>query len=221
MEEQKPNLIVLKISQDQLPTIKMVTEAGIIGKIGLNSQGVGVCLNAIRAKGMNSARLPVHLGLRMALESSSMQEAAEKLQGIGMASSAHILIADASEAVGLEFTSRTFASLSMDSENRIIHSNHLLAGHDGAYEPPWLPDSPLRVEQMRNITGTFQGAPSWQRFSAFFEDKTNYPTAICRAQEGSSHSATLFNIVMELCEHRAVVKLGMPSNVEETIVLDF
>ncbi|KAI7562004.1 hypothetical protein KC343_g8394, partial [Hortaea werneckii] len=41
MEEQKAHLIVLEIEQHGKPTIKMVTEAGLIGKIGLNSAGVG------------------------------------------------------------------------------------------------------------------------------------------------------------------------------------
>ena len=70
MLEQKPNLILLHITQTRKPTIKMVTEAGIIGKIGLNSAGVGVCLNAVQAYGMDPTRMPVHLGLRSVLESS-------------------------------------------------------------------------------------------------------------------------------------------------------
>lgn len=41
MEAQKKNPIVLTITQAEKPTIKMVTEAGLIGKIGLNSAGVG------------------------------------------------------------------------------------------------------------------------------------------------------------------------------------
>ncbi|KIV57392.1 hypothetical protein AM501_29635 [Aneurinibacillus migulanus] len=41
----KPGMIVLEINQAPRPTILMVTEAGIVGKIGMNSEGVGVCLN--------------------------------------------------------------------------------------------------------------------------------------------------------------------------------
>lgn len=35
MEQQKENLIILTIEQAEKPTIKMVTEAGLIGKIGM------------------------------------------------------------------------------------------------------------------------------------------------------------------------------------------
>jgi isopenicillin-N N-acyltransferase-like protein len=39
----------------------MVTEADVIGKIGINSAGVGVCLNAIRACGVDRTKLPIDL----------------------------------------------------------------------------------------------------------------------------------------------------------------
>lgn len=103
MEEQKENLVILTIDQPDKPTIKMVTEAGILGKIGLNSAGVGVLLNAIRAKGMDSSRLPCHLGLRMVLESWSRDEAVARLEKYGIASACHMLIADPSGGVGVEW----------------------------------------------------------------------------------------------------------------------
>jgi len=223
MEEQKQNLIVLTIIQEDLPTIKMITEAGIMGKIGLNSSGVGVCFNAIKAKGLDASRMPVHLGLRTVLESNSAKKAVAKLESVGMASSAHMLIGDASNATGLEFTSIGFAKLPMDERNRVIHSNHLLAEHPGVIEPDWLKDSPIRVEQMMALTEktAASGTPSWKEFSELFEDQTNFPAGICRAQEGVSGSATLFNIVMELKEKRAVIKMGRPCQVEETVELSF
>jgi isopenicillin-N N-acyltransferase-like protein len=223
MEEQKPNIIVLAIYQDSLPTIKMVTEAGILGKIGLNSAGVGVCLNAIRAKGLDASRMPVHLGLRTVLESSSAKEAIKKLETAGMAAAAHMLIADESgNATGLEFTSSTFAKLSKNDLGVIVHSNHLLVKHEGMNEPFWVEDSPKRFERMTALTEKFDGkSPSWDEFSDFFEDETGYPGAICRAQVGVSKSATLFNIVMDLKARKAVVKLGRPIAVEEVIEFQF
>ena len=222
MEEQKPSIIILSINQDNFPTIKMVTEAGILGKIGLNSAGVGVCLNAIRTKGLDASRMPVHLGLRQVLESSSAKEAVNELEAAGMAASAHMLIGDASgEAVGLEFTKSTFAKLKKNDMRVIVHSNHLLVEHDGLKEPLWSKDSPERFARMTALTRTIDKSPTWNQFSALFEDESGYPGAICRAQEGVSTSATLFNIVMDLKAKKAVVKLGRPTSVEETLELHF
>ena len=47
MNAQKENMLLLVIEKPDL-TIKMVTEGGIVGKIGLNSAGVGVLLNAVK-----------------------------------------------------------------------------------------------------------------------------------------------------------------------------
>ena len=223
MEEQKPNIVILSIKQDSFPTIKIVTEAGILGKIGLNSAGVGVCLNAIRTTGLDVSRMPVHLGLRAVLESSSAKEAVEKLRLAGMAASAHMLIGDGSgDAVGLEFTKSTFAELMKNNLGVIVHSNHLLAEHDGLRKQVWSEDSPARFERMTVLTQKFDGkAPSWNEFSALFEDESGFPVAICRAQEGVSTTATLFNIVMDLKAKKAVVKIGRPTLADEIIDLHF
>lgn len=222
MTEQKENLVALEIKQQGLPTIKMVTEAGMVGKIGLNSSGVGVCFNAIRAIGLDSSRLPVHLGLRMALESSSAAKAAENLEKTGMASSAHMLVADSLGSVGLEFTSTTFARLEMDPHRRVVHSNHMLLHHEALREPPWMLDSPARVGRMKTLTVNLDARsvePSWAEFSHLFEDEDGFPSSICRKQRSEVESETLFNIVMDLVEKKAVVRLGRPCQVEQ--VLDF
>ena len=39
MEEQKENLVLVHITQHDRPSIKYLAEAGLIGKIGLNSKG--------------------------------------------------------------------------------------------------------------------------------------------------------------------------------------
>jgi isopenicillin-N N-acyltransferase like protein len=222
MESQKQNLIITKITQEGKPTIIQVTEAGIIGKIGFNSNGVGTCLNAIRILGTDEERLPVHLGLRMVLESESTVDAIERLESFGMASSAHILIADPSTAVGLEFSTKTFAKILPDAQHRVMHSNHMLLDHPGVIDTAWLKDSPVRVQRIGELSNklvTSGNEPTLEEFSKLFEDESNYPAGICRAQDGISDVATLFNIVMDLKSKTAVVRKGRPSKPEQTINL--
>lgn len=209
MEDQISNLVQLTIHQDGLPSIHMITEAGIIGKRGFNSHGVGVCFNAIRVKGLNKNGLPSHLGLRLALESTSAEAAANSLEKTGMASSAYILVGDATTAIGLEFTSTTFARLPLNERGFIAHSNHLILHHPNVYEPKWLEDSPHRTETMgRNVLQTKEMLR--EAFCGLFEDETNYPCSISRAAEGASDIATLFNITMDLKTKSALVKEGRP-----------
>jgi isopenicillin-N N-acyltransferase-like protein len=222
MTAQKENLIITKIEQAGKPTIQQITEAGIIGKIGFNSAGVGTLLNAIKVAGMDPTRLPVHFGLRMALESNSAMEAVEKLESYGMASSAHILIADPDTAIGLEFTKATFARCLPDSLSRVVHSNHLLLEHPGQTDTVWLKDSLDRVKTMADISekiGKKNAEPKWEEVSRLFEDEQNYPASICREQRPETGSATLFNILMDLKSKTAVIRMGRPVNVEETVTL--
>ncbi|KAF1995489.1 peptidase C45 acyl-coenzyme A:6-aminopenicillanic acid acyl-transferas-like protein [Amniculicola lignicola CBS 123094] len=220
MTAQKPNLIITKIHQEGRPTIAQVTEAGIIGKIGFNSSGVGTLLNAIRVQGMDPAQMPVHFGLRLALESSSAQEAVQRLESYGMASSAHILVADENDAVGLEFTKSTFARCLPDARGRVVHTNHFLLPHKGEIDTIWLKDSLTRVKTMMENSGKLGAEPSWGEMSKLFEDEHNLPTAICRFEDEVSGSATLFSILMDLKAKKGVVRMGRPTEAEETINLE-
>lgn len=226
--KQAQNLILLTIipRDGELPAIKMVTEAGLIGKIGLNSNGVGVCLNAIRAKGCDPSRMPVHLALRKILESSSVRAAIVALKEVGVASSAHFLIADSNSAVGLETTCATFSEIEMDSRGRVFHSNHLVAAHQEVKEPRWLPDSLFRLSRIETLadeleTTTGEGGINMEGFKGLFVDEENFPAAICRAEEGISDCATLFNIAMDLKAKTAVITVGRPSRSSETLNIDF
>jgi isopenicillin-N N-acyltransferase-like protein len=219
MTAQKQNLIITKTTQPTKPTILQVTEAGIIGKIGFNSAGVGTLLNAIKVHGVDASRMPVHFGLRMVLESSSAAEAVQKLTGYGMAASAHILIADPLETIGLEFTKSTFAQCRPDEKGRVVHANHLLLEHPGEFDTVWLKDSPARVETMTENSGKSGVEPSWEEVGRLFEDEKGLPCAICRKEAEESGSETLFNIVMDLKSRTGVVRIGRPTSVEDRVEL--
>lgn len=219
MTVQKENLIITKITQANKPTIVQVTEAGIIGKIGFNSVGVGAVFNAIKVHGVDPMRTPAHFGLRLVLESTSVTDAVSKLEEFGMASSAHILIADPHTSLGVEFTKSTFAHCLPDSTGRVVHTNHLLREHPGETDTVWLKDSLTRVSTIAGNAGRLSQEPTWEHVSKLFEDERHYPGAICRFETAKTGSATLFNIVMDLKSKKAIVKLGRPNQVEESIDL--
>ncbi|KAG8169299.1 hypothetical protein KVR01_000044 [Diaporthe batatas] len=239
---QSPNLIILHItpspspSPSPLPSIAMVTEAGIIGKIGLNSSGVGVCLNAIRARGLDTSRLPVHLALRTLLESRSLTEGKAALRKLGgVAGSAHILLADPTSAVGLEFAGgrEEIGEILPDAKGRVVHTNHLLLEHPGVDEPGWLPDSGERLLRMGLLTDSDQEREAlvnvagdgvkvdFQRVLELFKDEKGFPCSINRLQVKEGESQTLFSIIMDLGGKRALIKVGRPTKDGEEIYLGF
>jgi isopenicillin-N N-acyltransferase-like protein len=222
MAEQQTNLVQLTIAQPGKPVIKMITEAGLIGKIGLNSAGVGVCLNAIKAKGMDPGRIPCHLGLRMVLDSSSREEAVKRLEEHGVASSCHMLVADATGGVGLEWSSQDLRKIEMNASKQVFHTNHYLATHDeGVVDTVWLKDSLVRVKRVQELCKKLGDSPNHDEVADVFKDEKGLPTSICRNERNGSATGTLFNIVMDLNAKRATVILGRPVDPEEQFDLAF
>lgn len=223
-EEQQQNLINLSIGQEGKPAISMITEAGIIGKIGLNSRGVGVCLNAIRAQGVDFQKLPCHLALRTCLEKTSAEEAVVALQKAGVASACHILVADSESAIGLECSHIDIIKLRME-QGILTHTNHYIKEHNGVKDLLALKDSPTRFERIdqlvREQTKRLHDIEKLQLedIRALLKDEENFPTAICRSRTDDSSIATLFNIVMDLRYPRAEVVAGKPSSVPEILYL--
>ena len=217
--EQAENLIHLRIRHEPKPTIDMVTEAGIIGKIGLNSAGVGTCLNAITAKGLDFTRLPCHLALRACLESMSRDQAVGTLQKAGIASACHILVADATGGVGLECTHLDIVKLPMSKEGVVTHTNHLIGGHAQIYERCSMPDTFFRLDRINQLIHTCTKDPSYDDIQSLLEDEKNYPASINREQTKDSTVATLFSIVMDLETKYAKVMLGRPSKGKSASVL--
>ncbi|GAB1196182.1 Acyl-coenzyme A:6-aminopenicillanic-acid-acyltransferase 29 kDa subunit [Aspergillus pseudonomiae] len=218
----KENLIQLTIRQPGLPTIKMITEAGIIGKVGFNSAGVAVNYNALHLQGLRPSGLPSHLALRMALESTSPSQAYDRIveQG-GMAASAFIMVGNGQEAYGLEFSPISLRKQVLDAKGRLVHTNHCLLNHgENAKELDPLPDSWSRHQRMEHLLDGFDGTK--EAFSRLWEDEDNYPFSICRAyEEGKSRGSTLFNIMYDHTRREATVRFGRPKNPDETFVLRF
>lgn len=217
------NIVSMHISQKGKPRIHMMTEAGIIGKIGLNSSGVGVTLNAVKAKGVDFARLPCHLALRRALESDSCSEAAQVLEEVGVAAACHILIADPRGSVGLECTAFDVVRLGtrqQQGKEVITHTNHFIEPHRGASCPPELPDSPFRLERIDKLLVKETRKPDLETIGDMLKDEENFPGSICRAQSDKDGFATLFSIIMDLNNRKAQVKMGRPTESGGTLILE-
>ena len=223
-QQQAENLIRLKILPNKKttkPAIDMITEAGIIGKIGLNDAGVGTCLNAIRAHGVDFNKLPCHLALRACLESRSREEAARTLHRVGVASACHILVADSTSGVGLECSHKDIVDVPMHvkSPQVVTHTNHFVKAHPDIVEANNLPDSPFRLQRINELIASFEGEPGVEDVRGFLKDEENFPASINRGTKAEGTVATLFSIAMDLGERRARITVGRPTEGGEEVVL--
>ncbi|KAF5350934.1 hypothetical protein D9758_010478 [Tetrapyrgos nigripes] len=225
----KDNLVMMSIDQPGKPKIWMVTEAGIVGKIGFNSSSVGVCLNAIRARPTNSRKLPIHLALRVALESESAQAAIGSLESLGVASAQHVLIADTKGPLSLELSPVGNVILQPNAKGFIAHTNHFLE-NKFVDEPPWLANSPVRLMRVNDLTSKLisdkQLVNSKILRERIFSDMYNAPGSICCQEDPArpieTRPSTLFCIIMKFVQGQsptAEVVWGKPGSGEEGDVL--
>lgn len=197
--------------------IQIITEAGIIGKIGMNGKGVGCTLNAIKAKGVSFEKLPCHLALRTVMESESREAAVATLEKAGVASACHILIADMSGGTGLECSSEDVVRLEMNREGIVTHTNHYVLEHKPTVveSHDWLPDTGFRLRRIRELLNAAkEEQPSTEIVERLLRDEMEGDGAsICRtARKESGNLATLFSIVMDLGNRKARVIEGRPAN---------
>ena len=101
--ELEPLCVVLRIAPATAaagaappPPMLFMTEPGIVGKIGLNAAGVGVCLNMLQCGGRRVGGVPLHVLLRAALECRTAAEARAALARAERGTSSSITVADSS-----------------------------------------------------------------------------------------------------------------------------
>ncbi|KAL8277429.1 hypothetical protein RQP46_010151 [Phenoliferia psychrophenolica] len=207
------------------PAMKFVTEAGIIGKIGMNEHGVCVTLNAIRSTSLDRSLLPLHLFLRTLLEQPSLSSCLALISSLpGLASTCHILIADPTGAMGIEAAPQGFALLKPDATGCVTHTNHFLdevirdtSGAINLWE-----DSPARLRVVGERIEGMKGVVSDEGIRDVLSDRSIGTKGICRHDSvNEKGSDTLFCITMNCTAKRGEVKCGRPDEDGAVIKLEF
>lgn len=203
---------------DGLETLAF-TEAGIFGgKIGLNSAGVGLCINGLTTTDDDWSRpvRPVHVRCYEILRSRDFDEAVAVVTGEARACSTNFLVAQApNRAVDLEAAPNGVRAL--ECENAcLVHANHFLEPDAlGVTEPPneRRPHSYQRQARMRELLESKRPL-SVTDIQEFLRDKQGYPDSICRhanpADPPEEHYVTVTGVVMDLQTREMWITDGPP-----------
>lgn len=225
---QSRSLITAHIHQENSTNIQMVTEGGIIGKIGLNNYGLGVCLNAIRAN-VRSNQLPIHLGLREVLNSKYINEAMDKVICGKIGSSANFLIAqDAGnirKALNLELSPRTYDTRKT-TDAYLYHTNHFcsetITQEIGKGNLRIAENTYHRFDRMGDLLRSAEndsGNITESVIKKWLSDHKNEPLSICRHknEEESSYTDTItaFSVIMNVTDQEMYVMEGQPCQPSE------
>lgn len=124
-ESLEPLITLVRIERNDGPSILMMTEPGIIGKIGLNEAGLGVCFNFLNIDRPTNG-LPTHILLRAILEAGSLDDARETIKRAGPGRSSNMLVADRQgDRFDIEFAATEQFEVP-DKSAVMAHTNHYL-----------------------------------------------------------------------------------------------
>jgi len=241
---QRHNLVHLIVTPPKGPKCHILTEAGLVGKIGINELGVSVNVNAIKATNLNLDNIPIHVLLRVALEYSSLPDAARGIQSVGAASVGHIMIGDPNGFISFETNpAGPWGETHPDAEGRVYHTNHLIAPNipSSVNEVFFIKDTQPRLERLKNLvhenikpSGNSAGSvtngvtngeaklapPSFEGIIKVLEDEEGEPFAILRGGKAAD-SETIFTIVNHCNEKRSMVAIGRDLGKREMLELVF
>ena len=199
-----------------------ITEAGIVGKVGFNEDCVGVALNGIKTTNvpLNFDMLPIHFALRyIVLESPSATEAVIQVIRIGIASTAHFLIADSVSAYGVEVSPLGNGVIHADQDGFILHTNHWISQPQLVDLAACLPDTIRRLHRMEALKPKVKTAEDiW----TVLGDEDGAPSCICRTAPGLDVNAemeTLFAVVIDLEVGAAEFVNGRPAKFNQRSLL--
>ena len=205
----EPLTVLMKIVQPDGHVIMMITEPGIIGKIGMNNAGLGVCLN-ILTLGKRLNGLPVHIILRAILDCKSLAQVDALLAQHGNGKASNIIVADASgNGFDIEFCDQTSYRL-VPELDYLIHTNHYLGSPINSEQDPDFSSSYARFNKATQILSDNR-EQSVGSMCELLSDESDQSLPIYREyvpDESVHELGTICTIVMELAQQRLHVRKG-------------
>ncbi len=201
--------VVIRLIRRDGHRILMVTEPGIIGKIGFNSAGVGVCLNILRCEA-EVGGLPVHVLLRKVLDSSYLREAFDKVLSSKRATMSNMLLADRNgEGFNIELAGDRLEKIE-SSGPVVFHTNHYMGcgladcetGTQSSYE---------RLKRAKTLL--LNSSYDVESAKSILADQNPPELPICRPFETDSDEmviGTLCSIIMDLRNKKMILSKGNP-----------
>jgi len=221
----KETCVFLSIKQAGRPSIVTHLEAGTVGHKGLNSSGLGLCINAlISDKDRVNPGVPlVSVVARSILNSNTMRDAIHAVSKAKRSASINYMIAHSGgEAVDLEVSPDDIAVLHPE-DGILTHSNNFLSLTVNLKDLGKIvfSDSPIRWNRMRRLLMRKKRL-SVRAIRDVTSDHFDYPNSICRHPDPRLHAddqfETITSVVMNLNQRRMYVTEGTPCKEEYKIL---
>ncbi len=211
--------VVLEVEQEAKPNIVTHTEAGVLAHRGMNSVGLGVCLNALVSnRDKLKPTTPFLIVARAILNADSFSQALKAVLRAKVAVSFNFLIAHGDgETIDFEVSPVDVGFLHANG-GILTHSNHFIAliNREDLIDTfkSVVPDTLFRAHRARQILELEKGNIDISSLQRVFKDHFSYPNSICRhvdnREEEPRQLATLSSAIMDLTARTFYLTEGPP-----------
>lgn len=192
-----------------------LTEHGILGKIGMNSAGLGVFFNILGHRDDAPAGVPMHVLAAAVLgNTGSVEEAIDLVRSAPIASSGALTLVDPNTGVCAELSPAGVAVLAPRG-GYLPHTNHFLDTGNEPFEKPGLydPDSQQRLALIESRLTEYPAPTQADQLAELLCSQPGQPQLCCVPAPDAPFGrrwATLATILLEPHLRRARVLAGTP-----------
>ncbi|MFN3649893.1 MAG: C45 family autoproteolytic acyltransferase/hydrolase [Armatimonadota bacterium] len=187
------------------------TQAGIVGgKIGLNSEGLGLGINGLLSTEDDWSRLrkPFHVRCYEILRKRALDDAVRVVTEPARSCSTNFLLGQAPDRIlDLETAPERLSRLEAE-EGVLVHANHFVDPERTGVEQPPNPRRHFSEKRHCRLGALLRAARplTLEKIQAALRDHDQYPNAICRHPDPTlapaERSLTVTSVVMDLSERR-------------------
>ena len=218
-------IVLMELEREDGHKILQFTEPGIIGKIGFNSKGIGVCFNFISG-GASPISVPIHILNRTVLDSHSILETFKMFEEMQHGTINNILMADDSgQFIDVEFCREEMKVVKYEDPVP-LHTNHYLSDfaddHDFENDVGY-PSSLTRYNKGRELLNCLDSSAGVSELKTVLMDQSHDQYPICAPYTDYSglQLGTVCSVIMDLPKRTMEFSLGKPSeNTYNTFVLN-
>lgn len=209
-----PYTVVLTRRPEGKPALMNVTQAGLIAYIGLNSEGLGLCLNTLPAPS-RPLGVPHYFMVRGIFEATSLDGAVAAVARAQRAIPANIILATPQGPADMEVTVDQVHVLRDQGDGLVTHTNHCLHPDLTPINDsfPELIQSGPRKERLDHLLQAAGGPVGIETLKQALRDHQDYPHSICRHANDhpiNGYWVSVFSVIIEADAGRMHLSRGNP-----------
>jgi len=203
--------VMLHITPAKGPAILCYSQIGSIAHAGINSEGIGLVINALYSSGWGPG-IPRPVLYRLILEKENIDEAIQVVIGAKRASSCNYLISQSSGKLSdLEVTPDHFGLIDSAGEE-MVHTNHYSHPDMVQFEKrpkEKLQNSEYRADRFKQLLSSQPQKLSLAHLKMALTDHELYPQSVCTHAEGNPWNiATIASMIAQPAKKQMHISLG-------------